>query len=119
MDFANPCREAEPQGFLTVEDAPGEDQFSRHVVAHWPAHQHDAGHVGDQAPLDLHDRQLSIGSDETHVGAEADLESAAKGHAVHGRNYRDGYLALDRHRLAEPGWRRRAACGSLARRCTR
>jgi hypothetical protein len=67
---------------------------------------------------DLHGRQLRIGSDETHVGAEADLGSAAKGHAVHGRNYRDGYLALDRHRLLSPvGVAGRLAV--LQPRCTR
>jgi len=42
---------------------------------------------------------LRIGSHETHVGAEAELESAAKGHAVHCRDHRDGYLAPDHHRL--------------------
>jgi hypothetical protein len=74
---ANPRRQATPQGFLIAEDAPGEDQLWRHVVAHQPAQQHDAGQVGDEAPLNLHDRQLRIGRDKVHVGAEAELESAA------------------------------------------
>jgi hypothetical protein len=45
---------------------------------------------------------LRIGSDETHVGAEAELESAAEGYAVDGRDHWDRYLAPNHHRLLSP-----------------
>jgi hypothetical protein len=48
-----------------------------------------------QSPLDLHDRQLRTGADET--APRAKLESAAKGHAVHSRDHWDRYLAPDPH----------------------
>jgi hypothetical protein len=49
-----------------------------------------AAHVGDQPPLDLHDRQLRVGGDEPDVGTERDLQPPAEGEPVHGGDHRRG-----------------------------
>ena len=54
-----------------------------------------AGHVGDEPPLDLHDRQLGVGRDEADVGGERDLQAAAEGHAVDRGDHRHRHLGPD------------------------
>jgi hypothetical protein len=84
---------------------------SRDVVAHQAAHQHHAGHVGHQAPLDLQHRHLHVGGHVAKVGPQGELEAAAERHAVHRGDYRHGDLAPDHAGVLRPVG---AALGPLA-----
>ena len=79
--------EAISQRLRAGEDAPGEGQLADHVGARQLAHQGDARHVGNEAPLDLEDRQPRVGRDIADVRAERDLKAAAERDAVDRRDH--------------------------------
>ena len=68
-----------------------------------PGQEQRAGHVRHEAPVDLAHRQLGGRVDEADVGAEGDLDAAAEGVAVDGRDHRDGQLLPDPGRPAGRG----------------
>ena len=92
---ADSCRETVFQRLLAAEDPAGVGQLAKDVVARQRPHEHRAGHVGHQTPADLHDRQLRLGMDVAHVGAEHDLETAAEGDAMDGGDHRHRHLVPD------------------------
>ena len=76
-----------------IEDAVGVGQLAQHVVADIAAPEREAGHVGHQAPFQLHDGAARVRMDEADVRAGEDLETAAKGHAMRRRDHRGRNLA--------------------------
>src|SRR5690606_40407366 len=68
--LADTSRKAVAQRLLATEDAAGVGQFPKDIIACQRAHQYGPGHVGHEAPADLHDRELRCGMDVAHVGPE-------------------------------------------------
>ena len=90
------------RGFPTVTSFQLFGPIAAHVLARQVAHQLRAGHVGDEAPLDLHHRHARVGRDVAHVGAQRDLEAAAERHAVHRGDHRHRHLAPDPAGILRP-----------------
>ena len=74
---ADARREPHAQRLLRREDASRKCQVAQHVVAHQRFQDRRAGHVGHEAPLDLHDRHACIGRNEAHVRAKRDTVALA------------------------------------------
>ena len=91
---------AEGQRLGAGELAVGVDELAQHVVAHQAAPQGIAAHVGDKAPLHLHDRHAGGRMDDADVRAAGDLEAAPEAHAMDRSDDRHGELPpLHRHLL--------------------
>src|SRR5690349_13361563 len=85
--------------FLRREDAAGIGQLAQDVVANQTGQDRRARHVRHQAPFDLHDRHARIRCHQADVGAERELEAAAKGNTRNCRNHRHRQLPPAPHRL--------------------
>ena len=82
--------EAVSQRFGAGEDPAGQAELADHVGAGKFAHERNAGHVRDEAPFDLHDREARVRRDVADVGAERDLEAAAERDAMDRDDDRNG-----------------------------
>ncbi|MET4848877.1 hypothetical protein ABIF62_009372 [Bradyrhizobium japonicum] len=73
-----------------------------------------AGHVGHEAPFDLHHRHPRIGREKAHVGTERELEATAESDAVHGRDHGNRQLAPSPYRLLRKVRLAMGALGEIA-----
>lgn len=84
---ADPAHQPERLGLRRRQLASAHGQLHGGVHPHQVAHGDAAAHVGDDAPLDLHHRETAVGGAEAKVGAERNLQPAAKadplGHGDH------------------------------------
>src|SRR5262249_42682872 len=74
-------------------------RLARDVATHRAPRDRGARHIRHQPPFDLHDRHPRVGREETHVGAERELETAAKSHALDRGDDRYRQLPPAPHRL--------------------
>ena len=107
---------AERQRFISADNFAGPCEFLHFVDRYQVAHCRRDGHIGNQAPLDLHDRQLCVWPRDTQVCTERDLQAGAERDPVYRADNRHWQLAPDiRSRLESIGGR---AADRLERRCT-
>ena len=71
--------ESDPLRFDSADRLTGDDELLRHARSDEARQQLGAAHVGDDAPLDLHERELRVGARHPDVGSERDLHAAAEG----------------------------------------
>src|SRR4029079_7156006 len=95
---ADPGGKAIAHGFLCRENPSCIGQLAQNIVAYEARQNWRARHVGYQPPFDLHDRHPRVGREEAHVGAERELEAAAKGDALDRRYHRHRKLSPAPHR---------------------
>ena len=81
--------EPDPDRLGAVEHPRRQHELLGDVEADQPGQRAGDAHVGDQAPVDLADRDARVGCDEPDVGAERDLGAAADAVAVDRADHRD------------------------------
>ena len=97
------CHEAQPARLVGGEDAPGQRELEGDISRHELRQRDRRAHVGDEAPLGLHDGEAGALRRDADVRPERDLESAAEAHAVDGRDDGTGRAARGSRRPAR-GW---------------